>query len=148
MDLHQIETLLDSPNPQSRMRGITELRHHEADAVVPLLKRQINDKEFMIRSFAAMGLGFKRNDEGFETLLSIIEHEADPNVVAEAANSLSKFGSQSLDYLVAIFEQNPHWLVRLSILAVLEDLDGSEVVLKLCRLGFKDEDLTVRLSAL
>jgi HEAT repeat protein len=148
MDLQQIETLLDSPNPQFRMRGITQLRHYEPDVVVPLLKQQINDKEFMIRSFAAMGLGYKRNSEGFRVLLSIVEYETDPNVVAEAANSLANFGSQSLKHLVKLFEENSHWLVRQSILAVLGDLDCPEVTLKLCRLGSNGEDPIVRQAAI
>ncbi len=38
MELHQIETNLNSPNPQNRMKAITELRHYESGLVVPLLK--------------------------------------------------------------------------------------------------------------
>ena len=148
MDLQKIEALLDSPNPQSRMKAITELRHYEPAAVVPLLKRQVNDKEFMIRSFVAMGLGFKRNDEAFETLLNIVAYETDPNVIAEASNSLAKFGPPSLPHLVTIFEQNSHWLVRQSILAALEDLECPEVVLRLCRLGFNGDEPTVRQVAI
>ncbi|WP_235071153.1 HEAT repeat domain-containing protein [Leptolyngbya sp. Heron Island J] len=60
--------------------------------VVPLLKQNIYDKELLIRYFVAMGLGAKRNDEGFEALLNIIGHEDAPNVVAEAANSLANMG--------------------------------------------------------
>ena len=148
MDLSQIEAFLDSPNPQSRMKAITALRNYEPDAVVPLLKRRANDKEFVIRSFVVMGLGYKRNEEGFEALLEVIEYETDPNVVAEAANSLSKFGSQSLPSLVTLFEQNNHWLVRQSILATLDDFDCLEVILKLCRLGCNGEDLVVRRGAI
>jgi hypothetical protein len=36
MELHQIETYLDSPNPQNRMKAITELRNYEPNLVVPL----------------------------------------------------------------------------------------------------------------
>lgn len=39
MDLAQIETLLDSPNPQFRMKAVTELRNHAPKEAVPLLKR-------------------------------------------------------------------------------------------------------------
>ncbi|MDJ0706746.1 MAG: HEAT repeat domain-containing protein, partial [Leptolyngbyaceae cyanobacterium MO_188.B28] len=92
MDLPQIEALLDSPNPQSRMKAIVELRHYEPAVVVPLLKRRMYDKQFMLRSFVAMGLGYKRNDEAYEALLEIVANETDHNVIAEAANSLAKFG--------------------------------------------------------
>ncbi len=148
MNLPQIESFLDSPNPQLRMKAIVELRHHEPAVVVPLLKQRMYDGQFLVRSFVAMGLGYKRNDEGFEALLKIIEHEKDPNVVAEAVNSLSKFGDQALPHVVRVFEENSHWLVRQSIYATLEDLDDPELLLKLCLLGFQGDDTTVRMAAL
>jgi HEAT repeat protein len=148
MDLPQIECFLDSPNPQSRMKAIVELRHHEPEVVVPLLKRRMHDQQFLIRSFVAMGLGYKRNDEGFEALLDMVQSETDYNVVAEAANSLEKFGPKAIPYLVALFEQQPHWLVRQSIFAALGDLDCPEVLLKLCDIGFNGNELTVKLVAI
>lgn len=148
MDLPQIETLLDSPNPQSRMKAITELRHHEPAEAVPLLKRRINDKEFLVRSFAAMGLGYKRTQEGFEALLEVVEYEQDYNVISEAANSLAKFGPESLPHLVTIFRKHSHWLVRQSILAALEDFDCPEIVLTLCYLGFYGDDSVVKQVAI
>ena len=57
MDLQQIQIYLQSDNPQDRMKGITALRNHEPEDVVPLLKQRIHDQEFMVRSFVAMGLG-------------------------------------------------------------------------------------------
>ena len=147
MDLPQIEALLDNPNPQSRMKAIVELRHYEPAVVVPLLKQRMYDKQFMLRSFVAMGLGYKRNDEAYEALLEIISNETDHNVIAEAANSLAKFGLQAIPHLVAIFEQKSHWLVHLSIFAAMEDFDCPEVLLEMCRQGFNGEDLTVRLIA-
>jgi HEAT repeat protein len=121
MNLQQIQSFIESPDPQTRMRAITELRHHEPAVVVPLLKRRMYDQKFLIRSFVAMGLGYKRNDEAFEALLDIIKSETDHNVIAEAANSLAKFGSPAIPYLVSVFEQKSHWLIRQSIFAALED---------------------------
>ena len=148
MDLQQIESFLDSPNPQSRMKAITELRQYEPDVVVPLLKRRMYDEQFLCRSFVAMGLGHKRNDEAFDALIEIVKHETDPNVIAEAANSLGKFGLQAVPHLVTIFEQQTHWLVRQSVFATLEDVECPEALLKLCRLGFNGDDLTVKRAAL
>ena len=148
MDFPQIQSFLDSPNPQLRMKAITELRHHEPAVVVPLLKQRINDGKFLVRSFVAMGLGYKRNDEAFEALLNIIDNETDHNVIAEAANSLAKFGPQSIPHLVKVFEEKSHWLVRQSIFAALEDLDDPELLLKLCLLGFQGDDVTVAMSSL
>ena len=148
MGIQQIELFLKSPNPQNRMNAITELRHHEPSMVVPLLKRSMYDKELLIRSFVAMGLGTKRNDEGFEALLNIIKYENDPNVIAEAANSLAKFGPQALPHLATLFEQNSHWLIRQSIFPVLDYPESFEALIKLCRLGYQDKDLTVKLTAI
>lgn len=148
MNLPQIESFLENPNPQLRMRAITELRHHEPAVVVPLLKRRMYDTQFLVRSFVAMGLGHKRNDEAFSALLSILDRETDNNVIAEASNSLAKFGPPAVPYLVEIFEKNSHWLVRQSIFAALEELDDPEILLKLCSLALQGDDITVKMSAL
>ncbi|MGK7887933.1 MAG: HEAT repeat domain-containing protein [Leptolyngbyaceae cyanobacterium] len=147
MDLQQIQTYLDSSNPQERMKAIVELRNHQPTDVVPLLKQRMHDKEFMVRSFVAMGLGYKRTDEGFSALLDFLEYETDPNVIAEAANSLSKFGEAALPHLQRIFLEQPHWLVRQSIFAVFEDLDAPKLLLECCQLGLKDSELVVQFAA-
>lgn len=148
MELHQIETYLESPNPQERMKAITELRHYDPPLVVPLLKRRMYDQEFMIRSFVAMGLGFKRTDEAFELLVSIIENDKDYNVRAEAANSLAKYGTKSIPHLVQLFQQDSHWLVRQSIFAAIELTEHPEILLDLSVLGLEGEDPVVKLTAI
>ncbi len=148
MELHQIETYLESPNPQERMKAITELRHYEPPLVVPLLKRRMYDREFMIRSFVAMGLGFKRTDEAFKLLVNIIENDKDYNVRAEAANSLAKYGEQSIPHLVKLFQQDSHWLVRQSIFAAIDLTEYPEILLDLSILGLQGEDPVVKLTAI
>ena len=148
MELHQIETYLESPNPQERMKAITELRHYEPPLVVPLLKRRMYDREFMIRSFVAMGLGFKRTDEAFELLVNIIENDKDYNVRAEAANSLAKYGEPSIPHLVKLFQQDSHWLVRQSIFAAIELTEYPEILLDLSVLGLQGDDPVVKLTAI
>ncbi|MDJ0534032.1 MAG: HEAT repeat domain-containing protein [Xenococcaceae cyanobacterium MO_207.B15] len=148
MELHQIKTFLDSPNPQNRMKAITELRHHEPSLVVPLLKQRMHDQEFIIRSFVAMGLGYKQTEEGFELLLDLIENDRDYNVRAEAANSLSKYGKQAIPHLVKLFEQDSHWLVRQSIFAAIELTNYPEILLKLSALGIEGNDPVVKLTAI
>ncbi len=148
MELHQIETYLESPNPQERMKAITELRHYSPPLVVPLLKRRMYDREFMIRSFVAMGLGFKRTDEAFELLVNIIENDKDYNVRAEAANSLAKYGEPSIPHLVKLFQQDSHWLVRQSIFAAIELTEYPEILLDLSVLGLQGDDPVVKLTAI
>ncbi|GAB4547409.1 MAG: HEAT repeat domain-containing protein [Pleurocapsa sp.] len=148
MEIHQIETYLDSPQPQNRMKAITELRHYEPSLVVPLLKRRMYDKEFMIRSFVAMGLGYKRTDEGFELLLDLIKNDDDYNVRAEAANSLAKYGDLAIPHLVELFKQDAHWLVRQSIFAAMDLTQHPEIVLELSVIGFEGDDMLVKQTAI
>ena len=148
MELSQIKTYLDSPNPQNRMKAIVELRNHNPSVVVPLLKQRMYDKEFVIRSFVAMGLGYKRTDEGFQSLLDLIENDRDPNVKAEAANSLANYGEKATPHLVELFRSEPHWLVRQSIFAVMDEIGSPEVFLKLANWGLEGEELVVKLAAI
>lgn len=148
MELDQIETYLQSPNPQNRMKAITELRKYEPSLVVPLLKQKMYDKEFVIRSFVAMGLGYKRTEEGFDLLLDLIEKDRDYNVRAEAANSLSKYGEQAIPHLVKLFEKDAHWLVRESIFAAIELTNYPEILLKLSALGIEGDDPVVKLTSI
>ncbi len=148
MDFQKIESYLESLNPQTRMKALVELRHHDPEVVVPLLKQRMYDKEFVVRSFVAMGLGNKQTEEGFQALLALIEYDTDPNVVAEAANSLAKFGDRAYPHLIKLFEQNSHWLIRQSIFGALEGIAEPTILLRLCRSGLEGEDLVVQSTAI
>ena len=148
MELHQIETYLDSPNPQNRMKAITELRNYEPNLVVPLLKRRMYDQEFVVRSFVAMGLGYKQTDEGFELLLDLIEHDRDYNVRAEAANSLAKYGEAAIPHLVKLFREDSNWLIRYSIFAAIDFTNYPEILLEFCTLGLRGDNPVVKQTAI
>ncbi|MDJ0744565.1 MAG: HEAT repeat domain-containing protein [Xenococcaceae cyanobacterium MO_167.B27] len=148
MDLNEIKTFLDSSDPQKRMKGVLELRNQEVETAVPLLKGKMDDPEFLVRSFAAMGLGKKQNAESFAALLEMMKFDRDPNVRAEASNSLSLFGEVAAPHLALMFEQDDHWLVRRSILAALAELDSHEELLQVSLLGILGEDQTVKESAI
>jgi HEAT repeat protein len=144
MEIEQIKEYLDSPDPQNRLKALTELRNYDTDIVVPLLKSKINDKEFLVRSFVAMGLGKKQNAESFAALLELVKFDRDPNVRAEASNSLSLFGQVAASHLVLTFDRDDHWLVRRSILAALVELNCPEELFEVCLSGLSGEDLTVK----
>ncbi|ELR99218.1 HEAT repeat domain-containing protein [Gloeocapsa sp. PCC 73106] len=148
MELNQIQQYLNSPDAQNRMKAIVELRNYSPAVVVPLLKQRMYDRELLIRSFVAIGLGKKQNEEAFDALLDIIEYDRDHNVIAEAANSLAHYGERAIPYLVRLFQQKPHWLVRQSILAALEGEDYPETLLQLCVWGLEGDDLVVKLGAI
>ena len=144
MELTQIQNFLDDPNPQNRMKAMVELRGYEPAIVVPLLKQRMYDKEFIVRSFVAKGLGHKINDEGFQALLDLIDNDQDPNVKAEAANSLANYGEKAIPYLVKLFKVESHWLVRQSIFAVVNEINSPEILFQLSAWGLDGEDLVVK----
>lgn len=148
MDIEQIKNALNDADPQQRMKGIRKLRNYEADVATPLLINHVNDKEFVVRSFVAMGLGRKQSDAAFEALLSMIKQDQDPNVRSEAANSLSYYGEVAVPHLRAMYESDEHWLVRRSIIAAIVDLKSPQELLEICEIGLSGEDEPVMESCL
>jgi HEAT repeat protein len=148
MDIPEIQTHLDSDNPQLRMRGLTALRSYGPEIAVPLLATRIHDSELMVRSFVAMGLGFKQNPEAFHLLTEMLKTEQDANIQAEIASALTKYGHPAIPYVTATFYENPHWIVRMSVLLALADMDVPESLFKLCLAAFVDSDPTVQETAI
>ncbi|NET03278.1 MAG: HEAT repeat domain-containing protein [Symploca sp. SIO2B6] len=144
MEIHQIEAFLKSPNSQERLKAITELRQYNSEVAIPLLMSKLKDPEFLVRSFVAMGLGRKQNAQSFAALLEMMKFDQDPNVRAEASNSLSMYGEQALSHLVQKFHQDEHWLVRRSILAAVSEMRSPEKLFDICICALAGEDLTVR----
>lgn len=147
MNIPDIETHLASTDPQIRMRGLVALREYEPDVAVPLLVSRLDDQEVMVRSFVALGLGYKQNPVAFETLTEMLNTEADPNVRAEAASALMKYGRESLAYVIPAFYDYPDWLMRMSVMLGLADLDAPQELFQLCVAAFVDPNPTVRETA-
>lgn len=143
MDIEQIKNALDDSDPQRRMRAIRELRNYEADVATPLLLEHTDDSEFLVRSFVAMGLRRKQNDAAFTALLKMLAEDKDPNVRAEAANSLSYYGDRAISHLRQTYETDAHWLVRRSIIAAIADLNHPQELLEICEIGIKGDDQPV-----
>lgn len=148
MDIDSIKSYLQDSDPQKRMKAILELRQYDAEIAVPLLIENINDSEFLVRSFVAMGLGKKRNAESFARLLEMMKLDRDPNVRAEAANSLSYYGEVAVSHLSLMFKKDDHWLVRRSILAALAELNCPAELLEVCLIGIAGDDFSVMESSL
>jgi HEAT repeat protein len=148
MQIEEVREYLENPDPQKRLKALTELRNYDTEIAVPLLKSKMNDREFLVRSFVAMGFGKKQNAESFAALLELIKLDRDPNVRAEASNSLSLFGKVSASHLVLTFDRDDHWLVRRSILAALVELDSPDEMFEVCIIALSGEDLTVRESSI
>jgi HEAT repeat protein len=147
MDIHEIEAALQNPDFQFRLKAIAALKNQPAEIAVPMLRGCLNDGEFLVRTFVARGLGNHHTSEAFAALLQMIKLDNTPNVRAEAANSLSLFGTVAGAYLVATFFQDDHWLVQRSILGALVEMDCPEELLEVCVKGLGGEDMSVQESS-
>ncbi|MEM9806962.1 MAG: HEAT repeat domain-containing protein [Cyanobacteria bacterium P01_D01_bin.56] len=143
MEISDIKTILADSDSQKRLRGIVALKDYDAEVASPLLLSIKDDPAFLVRSFVAMGLGRKRSTEGFDALLFMVNEDADPNVQAEASNSLAMYGEAAIPHLVKTFHVNRNWLVRRSILAAMIDLESPAEMLEICQIAINDSDLTV-----
>jgi HEAT repeat protein len=147
MEIHELETSLNHPDFQYRLKAIAALKDYAAEVAVPLLTSKVRDSEFLVRSFVAMGLGKQQTAESFAVLMQMMKFDNTPNVRAEAANSLSLFGRVAASHLVLAFFQDDHWLVRRSILAALVEMECPDELLDVCVQALTDEDLTVQEAA-
>lgn len=148
MELAEIETALNNPDFGQRLKAISALKDYDAEIAVPLLISRVEDEEFLVRSFVAMGLGKYKTDRAFSALLGMLHAERDTNVKAEAANSLSLFGEISIPHIVKEFYQEPNWLVRRTILAILADIGHPHHLHEVCCKALSDADATVREAAI
>ncbi len=147
MDLENIHQQLASEDPQDRMRGITALRQYDATVAAPLLLEQLEAPEPMVRSFAAMGLGYKQSPVAFEQLVEVLQHDADSNVRSEAVGALAKYGPDAVPYFMTQFEQDQHWLVQMSILLAMPELEHPVELLHLIQRSRELSELTVQNTA-
>ncbi len=147
MELEQIKTALESPDSPDRLKAIALLRPYPPETVVPLLLSRIEDNEFIVRSFVAMGLGRKQAEGSYEGLLHLLQ-DKDPNVRSEAANSLALHGERAIACLMKTFQEDDHWLVRRSIIASMSYLNCPEQFWQLCLWGLEDSDSIIREAAI
>jgi HEAT repeat protein len=147
MDIDRIKTALEETDFQYRLKAITALKAYPAEIVVPILIERLKDPEILVRSFVAMGLGKQQTAASFAALIEMIKFDLNPNVRAEAANSISFFGKIAAPHLSAAFCQDDHWLVRRSILAALTDLQWHSELYEVCIQALADEDLHLQAAA-
>jgi HEAT repeat protein len=147
MDIDRIKTALEETDFQYRLKAITALKAYPAEVVVPILIDRLKDPEILVRSFVAMGLGKQQTAASFAALIEMMKFDLNPNVRAEAANSLSFFGKAAAPHLSTAFYQDDHWLVRRSILAALIDLQWHNELCEVCMEALAGEDLHLQAAA-
>ncbi len=144
MELAEIKQNLKHEDFQYRLQAINSLGSYPTEVALPLLLDQVNDQEFLVRSFVARELGKHQTPESFAALLELMRLDNTPNVRAEAANSLSLFGKVSASHLLLAVHRDDHWLVGASILAALIELECWDELFDACNIIINREDQIMR----
>ncbi|MEM8810835.1 MAG: HEAT repeat domain-containing protein [Cyanobacteria bacterium P01_G01_bin.38] len=147
-DLTQLEQALRDRALNIRKAALDELATLPAEVAVPVLKQLAAEPDFLLRRLAVMGLGNHQVPDAFDTLESLLYQEEDSNVLAEVANSLFEFGAPAIPLLKRLFDTNPHWLIRQTILSLLLETTGYATLLAVATAGLDDETQTVKETAI
>ena len=149
----ELRAAIASGDPVQAMPALAKLRAlPDADndsVVIPLLILGSKQQAFLVRSLSCSGLGYRRNEQGWQVLSRLLLVDEDPNVRAEAANALASFGvERSWPLLRDTFAKDGAWLVRCSILSAFAEQPGINPawLLDLGKQAIADADGTVRVS--
>ena len=149
----ELRVAIASGDPVQAMPALAKLRalpdSDNDSVVIPLLILGSKQQAFLVRSLSCSGLGYRRNEQGWQVLTRLVSTDDDPNVRAEAANALASYGvERSWPLLRDSFAKDCAWLVRCSILSALaEQPDINPAwLLDLGKQAIADADGTVRVS--
>ena len=148
-DLDLLREAIGSGDPTRAMPALTQLRFCSDEEAVPLLVLGTQQQAFLVRSLSCSGLGYKRTEQGWAVLETLLGSDEDANVRAEAANALVSYGvERSWPLLRAAFAADDAWLVRCSILSGLAEQAEIKLnwLLELAEIAIADGDGTVRVS--
>ncbi|MEM6426211.1 MAG: HEAT repeat domain-containing protein [Cyanobacteria bacterium P01_D01_bin.128] len=123
LSLEEISRRLESDSSKDRMIALANLRNVPAAEAAPLVRKVIDDKNLQIRSMAVFALGLKPDEQAFETLVTLMESDADYGIRADAAGALGYLGDErAFEPLVHAFYEDVDWLVRFSAAVSLGNL--------------------------
>ena len=149
----ELRVAIASGDPVQAMPALAKLRalpdSDNDSVVIPLLILGSKQQAFLVRSLSCSGLGYRRNEQGWQVLTRLVSTDDDPNVRAEAANALASFGvERSWPLLRDSFAKDGAWLVRCSILSALAEQPeiNPAWLLDLGKQAIADADGTVRVS--
>lgn len=148
-ELSKLEDDLRSSALNVRITALDALAAQSAATAVPMLNRLAQEDSFLLRRLAVMGFGNHAPDAAaFESLKTLLESESDDNVLAEVANSLFEFGDVSIPLLAQLFDSNDNWLVRQTVLSILQESNHPEVLLNVALKALEDPTQTVKETAI
>ena len=149
----ELRAAIASGDPVQAMPALAKLRalpdSDNDSVVIPLLILGSEQQAFLVRSLSCSGLGYRRNEQGWQVLMRLVSTDEDPNVRAEAANALVSYGvERAWPLLRESFAKDDAWLVRCSILSALAEQPGINPawLLDLGKQAIADADGTVRVS--
>ena len=149
----ELRVAIASGDPVQAMPALAKLRalpdSDNDSVVIPLLILGSKQQAFLVRSLSCSGLGYRRNEQGWQVLTRLVSTDDDPNVRAEAANALASYGvERSWPLLRDSFAKDGAWLVRCSILSALAEQPeiNPAWLLDLGKQAIADADGTVRVS--
>jgi len=149
----ELRVAIASGDPVQAMPALAKLRalpdSDNDSVVIPLLILGSKQQAFLVRSLSCSGLGYRRNEQGWQVLTRLVSTDDDPNVRAEAANALASYGvERSWPLLRDSFAKDDAWLVRCSILSALAEQPeiNPAWLLDLGKQAIADADGTVRVS--
>ena len=147
----ELRVAIASGDPVQAMPALAKLRalpdSDNDSVVIPLLILGSKQQAFLVRSLSCSGLGYRRNEQGWQVLSRLLLVDDDPNVRAEAANALASYGvERSWPLLRDSFAKDGAWLVRCSILSALAEQPeiNPAWLLDLGKQAIADADGTVR----
>ena len=80
----ELRAAIASGDPVQAMPALAKLRalpDSENDSVViPLLILGSKQQAFLVRSLSCSGLGYRRNEQGWQVLMRLVSTDDDPNV--------------------------------------------------------------------
>ena len=148
-EISKLENDLRSSALNVRVAALDLLAQQSATMAVPILQRLSKDSSFLLRRLAVMGFGNHAPDQAaLDSLQALIKTETDANVLAEAANSLYEFGDVSIPLLVKLFETNDNWLLRQTVLSILQESNHYDVLLEVSLKALDDPTQTVKETAI
>jgi HEAT repeat protein len=144
-ELYKLEDELRSSALNERIAALNTLANQPVDVAVPILQRLAKANSFLLRRLAVMGFANHAPDEGaFNSLRALMTTETDANVLAEVANSLYEFGDVSIPLLVKLFEANDNWLLRQTVISILQESNHHDVLFEISLKALDDPTQTVK----
>ena len=148
-EISKLENDLRSSALNMRIAALNRLENQPSDTAMPILQRLSKDSSFLLRRLAVMGFGNRAPEQAaLDSLQELIKTETDPNVLAEVANSLYEFGDVSIPLLVQLFETNDNWLLRQTVLSILQESNHPDVLLEVSLKALDDPTQTVKETAI